>query len=54
MEKTEIRAVIEYFIKKGIKAKEFHADFQNTMGDSAPSYSTIAKWTSEFKFGRKA
>jgi hypothetical protein len=30
MEKTEIRAVIKYFIKKGMKAKEIHADFQNT------------------------
>ena len=32
------------------KAKEIHVDFQNTQGESAPSYSTAAKWTSEFKF----
>nr|XP_024214869.1 putative uncharacterized protein FLJ37770 [Halyomorpha halys] len=54
MEKTEIRSVIKYFVKKGMKAKEIHADFQNTLGDSAPSYSTVAKWTSEFKFGRES
>ena len=50
MGKTEIRAVIKYFVK-GMKAKEIHADFQNTLGDSAPSYPTVAKWTREFKFG---
>ena len=49
--KTEIRRVINYFVKKCMKAKEIHADFQNTLGDSAPSYSTVAKWTSKFKFG---
>ncbi|XP_066994420.2 histone-lysine N-methyltransferase SETMAR [Anabrus simplex] len=54
MEKTEIRAVIKYFVKKGMKAKEIHADFQNTLGDSAPSFSTVAKWTSKFKFGRES
>ena len=47
MEKTEIRAVIKYFVKKSMKTKEIHADFQNTLGDSAISYSTVAKWTSE-------
>jgi hypothetical protein len=26
--KTEIRAVVKYFIKKGMKAKEIHAKFQ--------------------------
>ena len=54
MEKTEIWAVIKYFVKKGMKSKEIHADFQNTLGNSALSYSTIAKWTSEFKFGRES
>ena len=51
MEKTEIRAVIKYFVKKGMKAKEIHADFQNTLRDFALSYSTVAKWTSKLKFG---
>ena len=42
--------MIKYFIKNSMKAKEIHADFQNTLGDSPPSYSTIAKWTSGFQF----
>ena len=33
MEKNEIWAVIKYYVKKGMKAKEIHADFQNTRGD---------------------
>ena len=48
MENTEIRAVIKYFVKKGMKANEILADFQNTLGDSALSYSSVVKWTSEF------
>ena len=44
----------QYFVKKGMKAKEIHADFQKTSEDSTLSYSTVAKWTSEFKFGRES
>ena len=43
--------MIKYFVKNGMKAKEIHADFQNTLGDSAPSYSTVTKGSGEFKFG---
>ena len=34
-----------------MKAKEIHAEFQKILGDSAPSYSTVSKWISKFKFG---
>ena len=54
MEKTEIQALIKYLVKNGMKAKDIHADFQNTPGDSAPSYLTVTKWTSKFKFGRES
>ncbi|XP_024215639.1 protein GVQW3-like [Halyomorpha halys] len=37
-----------------MKAKEIHADFQNTLGDLAPSDSTVAKCTNEFKLGRES
>ncbi|XP_014278961.1 protein GVQW3-like [Halyomorpha halys] len=37
-----------------MKAKKIHANFQNTLRDSAPSYSIVTKWTSEFIFGRKS
>ena len=46
--------MIKYFVKKGLKAKEIHANFQNTLVDSALSYSTIAKWTSMFIFGQES
>ena len=46
--------MIKYFVKKGMKANEIHADFQNTLGDSLPSYSTVAKWTKEVKCGRES
>ena len=36
--------MIKYFVKKGIKVKQ-------RTGNSAPSYSTVAKWTIELKFG---
>ena len=46
--------MIKSFVKKGMKAKEIHANFHKALGYSAPSYSTFAKCTSEFKFGRKS
>jgi len=52
--KTEIWAVIKYFIKKGMKTKEIHLNFQNTLRDSAVSYSIVAKWTSKFKFDQES
>lgn len=54
MEKIEIRAVIKYFVKKGLSATDIHADMKNTLGEAAPSFSTVAKWTSEFKRGRQS
>lgn len=51
MEEIMSRVVIKYLIKKrGMKAKEIHDDFQNTLEDFSPSYSTVAKWTNKFKF----
>ena len=32
-----------------MKANEIHKDVQNSLGNSTPSYSTVAKWTNEFK-----
>ena len=31
--------VMNYFVKKGMKANKINADFQNTLGNFAPSYS---------------
>ncbi|CAK1599713.1 unnamed protein product [Parnassius mnemosyne] len=52
MEKNEIRAVIKYLCLKKISSKGIHSDLVETLGDSAPSYSTVARWAKEFKLGR--
>ena len=38
MEKTEIRAVIKYFCKKGMPPKEIHEDFIEALGKVSLSY----------------
>ena len=53
MEKLDIRAVIKYFCKNGMPLKEIHEDFMETLGKESPSYSTVKKWTAEFKSGRE-
>lgn len=52
MEKTEIRAVIKYQFLKGLNPQEIIADFQETLGESAPSNATVYNWYNEFKRGR--
>lgn len=52
MEKSECRAVIKYLSLKKYTPKEIHEDMSQTLGDSAPSYSTIKHWCAEFKRGR--
>ena len=54
MEKLEIRAVIKYFCKKGMTPKEIHEDFMETLEKGSPSYSTVKKWTVEFKRGTES
>jgi hypothetical protein len=51
MDKIEYRWVTKYFVKKGLKSKEINFKFINVYGDSSPSFSTIKKWTTEFKLG---
>ena len=48
----EFRAVIKFLTKQGAKAKEIHRRMANVYGDSSPKYSTVAKWSAEFKRGR--
>ena len=42
----EFRAVIKFLTKEGAKA------ISDVYGDSIPKYSTVAKWSAEFKRGR--
>ena len=48
----EFRAVIKFLTKEGAKAKEIHRRMADVYGDSSPKYSTVAKWSAEFKHGR--
>ena len=48
----ELRAVIKFLTKKDAKAKEVHWRMADVYGDSCPKYSTVAKWSAEFKHGR--
>ena len=45
----EFRAVIKFPTKEGTKAKEIHRRMADVYGDSSPKYSTVAKWSAEFK-----
>ena len=52
----EFRAVIKFLTKEGArpggcKAKEIHRCMADMYGDSSPKYSTVAKWSAEFKYG---
>ena len=49
MSNIEHRAVIKFFIRKGLNAIEISKELDNVYKDSAPSYGTIAKWVAEFK-----
>ena len=52
MEKNEKRAVIKYLLKKEMSPKTIHEDIVTTLGDDSPSYSTVKKWSADFKRGR--
>jgi len=52
MDKIEYHAVIKFFVKEGLTPNEIHSKFINVYGESSPPFSTIKKWTAEFKRGR--
>lgn len=52
MEKTEVRAVIKYYCLKKMSTKDIYSELAGTLGDSAPPYSTVARWCKEFNLGR--
>jgi len=54
MDKTGYRAVIKYLQMKGLSPTQIHADMVSTLGDDAPSFSTVKKWAAEFKRGRES
>ncbi|XP_037869031.1 uncharacterized protein LOC119628955 [Bombyx mori] len=52
MEKNEVRAVIKYLCIKKLTTQDIHCDLEATLGESAPPYSTVARWASQFRVGR--
>jgi hypothetical protein len=52
MDKIEYRAVVKFFVKKGLTPNEINSKFIKVYGDSSPSFSTIRKWAAKFKRGR--
>lgn len=54
MEKNELRAVIKYLFLKKMSTKEIFSDIQQTLGNDALPYSTVAYWVAEFKRGRSS
>ncbi|KAL9895462.1 histone-lysine N-methyltransferase SETMAR-like [Glossina fuscipes fuscipes] len=54
MDKIENRAVIKFFVKKGLKAMKIHSEMVNVLGASAPSRAMVCKWAAEFQRGRQS
>ena len=52
MDKIGHRYVIQYPYLKGLNLTNIKAEQDSTMGESAPSFTTIKYWVSEFKRGR--
>ena len=57
MEKIEHRAVIKFFVKKGLTPTEIFNEIKNVLGDAGPLFTTVKKmaywiYTWSCKFGR--
>lgn len=52
MDKYEFRTLIKHYFIKGKTATETKASLDKHYGESAPSFSTIKNWYSDFKRGR--
>lgn len=52
MEKEHVRYYIMIRSKLGIKPVTIHEELVLALGDTAPSYTTVTRWASEFKQGR--
>lgn len=54
LKKIEHRAVIKFLTKQGKSQKTIHEEMVAVYQESAPSLSTVQKWSSEFKRGRES
>ena len=54
MDKIWHCGIIKYLQKKWLALKDIHADMVATLGDNAPTLSTVKKRAAEFKRGRES
>lgn len=54
MDKIGVRYVIQYFYLKGLSPTNIQVELDSTLGESAPSFTTIKYWVAEFKRGRSS
>ena len=52
IEKIGHHYVIQYFHLKGLCPNNIKAELDSTLGESAPSFTTIKYWVADFKRGR--
>lgn len=52
-EKNELRSVIKFFVLQDKSSMEIHKILQDTLGEHAPGYTTVAKWVRRFKTGHR-
>ncbi|GFV66668.1 mariner transposase [Trichonephila clavipes] len=52
MEKIGHRYVIQYFHLKSLSPTNIKAELDSTLGESAPSFTTVKYWVTEFKRDR--
>ncbi|XP_020282790.1 histone-lysine N-methyltransferase SETMAR-like [Pseudomyrmex gracilis] len=52
MERTEIRAVIKFYVLKGKTVTQIKSKLNAVLGNSSPSISTVHTWVTDFKRGR--
>lgn len=54
MSNIEFRAVIKYLVKKGKGSTDIYKELVEVYKDTAPSFTTVKKWTALFKRGRES
>ena len=52
--KFEFRAVIKFLCKESRAVKKIYDRLCAVYGDCAPSYSTLTRWSNEFRCGRES
>lgn len=54
MEKSEVRAVIKFYVLKDKTATQIKTKLDRVLGSSSPSLSTVHTWVTDFRRGRQS